>query len=315
VKPFVSICIPAYKRADFLVRLLDSISIQTYKDYEVVITDDSPDESVSLLVKKYSSSFPVQYYRNPSPLGTPANWNAAIRLARGEWIKLMHDDDWFTDKHSLEQFSSASKIAGSSFIFSGFNNVNIETKEANQYILSSWHEYLLRKNPHNLLKKNFIGHPSTTFIRNDLKTWYDEKLKWVVDIEFYIRTLRAKSFFVIRRPLVNLGISKEQVTKTAFRKPEVEIPENLYLLRMISPAALNTIFAYDYFWRLIRNLSIKSTTKIEQYVPVASIPAVMKLMITYQKHIPSTLLRVGVISKALMGISYLHCRFSGLLKK
>ena len=47
--PLISICIPAYKRIDYLQKLLDSISIQTFKDYEVIVTDDSPDESVEIL--------------------------------------------------------------------------------------------------------------------------------------------------------------------------------------------------------------------------------------------------------------------------
>ena len=36
----ISICIPAYKHPDFLKRLLDSISIQSFKNFEVIISDD-----------------------------------------------------------------------------------------------------------------------------------------------------------------------------------------------------------------------------------------------------------------------------------
>lgn len=315
MKPFVSICIPAYKRADFLKRLLDSISIQTYKDFEVIVTDDSSDESVAGLIRQYQDSFTIHYYKNTNALGTPANWNAAIRLARGEWIKLMHDDDWFSDKTSLEQFFLASKTATSSFIFSGYNNVNIESIHSEKYVLTSWQAYLLKRNPYNLLKQNFIGHPSTTLIKNDLNDWYDEQLKWVVDIEFYTRMLLKNNFYAIRKPLVNLGISSEQVTKSAFRKPEIEIPENLYLANKIPSSALRAIFAYDYFWRFIRNLSIRSIEKIGKYYPVNSIPPFIKLMVNYQKCIHGRVLKVGLISKLLMLVSYLHCRFSGILKK
>ncbi|MBC7828794.1 MAG: glycosyltransferase family 2 protein [Chitinophagaceae bacterium] len=315
VKPFVSICIPAYKRPEFLVRLLDSIGNQTYSDFEVVITDDSSDESVAHLIKLYSSRFTIHYYKNPKALGTPANWNAAIRLARGEWIKLMHDDDWFENSNSLEIFFMATKTATSPFIFSGFRNLDIETNHSEQYVLTAWHAHLLRKNPFNLLKKNFIGHPSTTFIKNDTREWYDENLKWVVDIEFYTRTLLKTGFYAIRQPLVNLGISSHQVTKTAFRQPGIEIPENLYLLNKISPAALKALFAYDYFWRFIRNLSIRNTDMIQTYCPEYSIPAVIKLMISYQKHLPAGVLKIGFVSKSIMLISYLHGRSFGMLKK
>ena len=91
--PFISICIPAYKRADYLDRLLKSIAVQSFKNFEVIITDDSPDESLLLLTQLYKKQLPIYYKRNLEALGTPENWNEGIRLARGQWIKIMHDDD------------------------------------------------------------------------------------------------------------------------------------------------------------------------------------------------------------------------------
>jgi glycosyltransferase involved in cell wall biosynthesis len=46
MNPLISICIPAYKRTEFLQRLLDSIDIQTFKNFEVIVTDDSPGNDV-----------------------------------------------------------------------------------------------------------------------------------------------------------------------------------------------------------------------------------------------------------------------------
>ena len=54
MKPFISICIPAYKRVNYLKRLLESVAIQTFNDYEVIITDDSDDNSVRELADQYS---------------------------------------------------------------------------------------------------------------------------------------------------------------------------------------------------------------------------------------------------------------------
>ena len=100
--PLISICIPAYKRLHYLERLFRSIEIQTYKNYEVIITDDSADDTVKEFIDNYSAISNIQYYRNKNILGTPENWNEAIRKANGVWIKLMHDDDWFANENSLE---------------------------------------------------------------------------------------------------------------------------------------------------------------------------------------------------------------------
>jgi glycosyltransferase involved in cell wall biosynthesis len=95
--PFISVCIPAYKRTEFLKRLLDSLMIQNFKNFEVVITDDSPGNDVKTLVQGYSE-LPIKYFRNEHALGTPENWNEGLRQAKGGWIKIMHDDDWFTNE-------------------------------------------------------------------------------------------------------------------------------------------------------------------------------------------------------------------------
>ena len=69
----ISICIPAYKRIDYLKRLLCSIEIQKFKDYEVIISDDSNDDSVAALLKNFNGRFEIKYFKNEKALGTPAN--------------------------------------------------------------------------------------------------------------------------------------------------------------------------------------------------------------------------------------------------
>ena len=47
----ISICIGTYNRIDYLKRLLDSIAIQKYKNFEVIITDDSSNDSIEQYLK------------------------------------------------------------------------------------------------------------------------------------------------------------------------------------------------------------------------------------------------------------------------
>src|SRR5690349_21816174 len=101
-RPFISICIPAYKQRDYVERLIKSILVQTFTDFEVIITDDSPDQSIQTLAEEYQEALLIRYISNRPALGTPGNWNSAIRHARGEWIKLIHDDDWLASTTSLK---------------------------------------------------------------------------------------------------------------------------------------------------------------------------------------------------------------------
>ncbi len=304
--PLISICIPAYKNVVYLERLLRSIQSQAFQDFEVVVTDDSPDTAVRELTDRYQSLLPIRYFRNEIALGSPANWNAAIGHAKGQWIKVMHDDDWFADEQSLAVFANAIQQTTASFIFSGFVNVQLETGAEQPFVISNTQEQMLRQNPLYLFRTNYIGHPSTTLIKNELKQWFDETVKWVVDFEFYIRVLRAYDFYAIKQPLIQIGIGSEQITKASFRKREVELPENFYLLHKLGATALNYIFVYDYYWRLLRNLKITSAAELEEFVQLHQVPDAIKSMIRWQQRLGvDALKKFGAYSKLCMSIHYM----------
>lgn len=313
--PFISICIPAYKNKVFLERLLSSIEKQTFRNFEVIVSDDSPDDSLYDLLGVYNQKLEITYIRNIPALGSPANWNNAIRKATGRWIKIMHDDDWFNGSGSLQKFADEAKKDEVELIFSGFSNINVESNWQNKYVMRWWHRFLLRKTPLNLLMKNFIGHPSTTLIRNNRKDWFNEEMKWVVDIEFYIRMLsNNRNFVSIPEPLLNIGIGSEQITTLVFRKPEVEIPENIALLNILKPQALRNIPAYDYYWRFIRNLSIRTIGYLDKYNGRAVSPLLLQKMILQQAKLPIPFLKVGVFSKTAMLITYIWNRLMNRMK-
>ena len=255
----ISICIPAYKRHDYLKRLLESIQIQSFTNYEVIITDDSPDESVQSLCLQYKNLLPLKYFKNIKPLGTPENWNEAVRQASGQWIKIMHDDDWFSDSESLAAFADATRQTDKSFIFSGYYNVPENTGKKEQVQISSLRWYALKKNPVSLLSKNVIGPPSVTLYRSHQGIHYDKQMKWLVDMDFYIRYLKTTEPYYIDQPLVSIGIHSSQVTAGSKLKPEVEIPEHLLLLEKTGEHAFRNIYFYDAYWRLFRNLGIRKT--------------------------------------------------------
>ncbi|MEO6667848.1 MAG: glycosyltransferase family 2 protein [Ferruginibacter sp.] len=301
--PLISICIPAYKNASYLEILLKSVAAQSFKDYEVLVSDDSPDAEIELLCKKYAEAFPLQYQKNAVPKGSPGNWNAGIKIAKGKWIKIMHDDDWFANENSLAVFArAATHNPEAGFIFSGYSNY--EHGHLKKTTIPGPYVKKRLQDPLNLIAENYIGHPSTTLIKNNLKEWYDERTRWIVDLEFYIRCLQATSFYMIRESLINIGINDEQITKATFRNRAVEIPENLYLLQKMGVGILKNMIVYDHYWRLFRNLGIRSLEELQQYAEGINVPDKLKKMLKMQFKIPLSLLRLGAFSKIAMGISY-----------
>ncbi len=302
---FISICIPAYKRVEFLERLLDSIAIQTYKDFEVIVSDDSPTNDVSDLCEKYKGSFQLNYHKNISALGTPENWNEAIRRANGTWIKLMHDDDWFSNEKSLQVFADAALENKDKFIFSSYTNVFFPEKRTEQVRPSSFRIKQLRKDAVSLLSKNIIGPPSVSMHRNYGDVSYDKTIKWLVDIDFYNRRLKDEGLHHIDDLLIHVGMSEEQVTAMCHTNPQVELPENYYFLQKTGISHLKNILVYDAWWRLLRNFKIKNQQQLEQYV-AGKWPGIILLILIDVNKVPAGLIKIGVVSKLMMTLSYLR---------
>jgi len=91
----VSVCIPTYKRPVLVRRAIASVFAQTYKDWELLISDDEdpPGETWDYLKQLPERDSRVRVMRNLGPHGEVPNINSTFRQARGTWIKPLHSDD------------------------------------------------------------------------------------------------------------------------------------------------------------------------------------------------------------------------------
>lgn len=226
--PKISICIPAYQQADKLQILFQSIEIQDFRDFEVIVTDDSPDDAVEKLCLQ-PLSFKVIYHRNPQALGSPENWNSAIAMATGEWIKLIHHDDFFSRPDALTLFVAASIAEPEiDYFFCTTNIYDSNTGENYVYEVNKSHLDNIAKHNAFLFHKNLIGAPSTGFFKRDIAISYDKKLIWLVDIDYYIRVLSIARIRCLYQPLVTTVISEQQLTTQLKNNRNVEIREFVY---------------------------------------------------------------------------------------
>jgi len=306
--PLISICISAYKRVNFLKRLLDSINIQSFRDFEIIISDDSPDNSVYNISEQYKNKFTISYFKNPVTLGSPKNWNEAISHATGEWIKLMHDDDWFSSPDSLKIFADNIQ-PGCKFIFSAYSRIyENNVKPAEGIFSSSSKNKAFEKEPALLFSNNFIGPPSVTLVHHSIDLKYDEALKWRVDIDYYIRVLkRGHKFVYIDQTLINVGMSASQITQSSINNPGVELSEGWIILQKHGAKSVSDIRIYDAWWRMFRNMNIKTEKDLRAYVDNTWPPVILRMLRDLSKT-PHLFLKWGATSKLWMGLSYLKNR-------
>jgi glycosyltransferase involved in cell wall biosynthesis len=93
-KIFLSFCIPTYNRVKTLLETIQSIqSQQVDLPKEIVISDNSSDESTARAISALNTDNHLRYYHNSANIGPAANLIKVIELAQGEYIWLISDDD------------------------------------------------------------------------------------------------------------------------------------------------------------------------------------------------------------------------------
>lgn len=308
----ISICIPVYKNVQYLHRLLLSALSQKFNDFEIVITDDSPDNSVQQWLAENFADHRIKYYRNQKALGTPENWNEGIRRSQGEWIKLMHDDDWFESDDALQLYLDHAKRHHAKVVFAAYHNhfLNSGSRELVERPAGRW--LLVKHNPIALYARNIVGPPSVIMVHRTVPSFYDKNLKWLVDIDYYIGIMKSFPFVYVKEPLIAVGLGQEQVTVGCHTVPEVEIPEGLHLLSKLGGKPWRNILFFDAWWRLIRNLGIREKEQFEKFSNGIKVPFFIERIILNQSRIAPRILRNGYFSKLMMSRCWVYCFFKSI---
>lgn len=96
--PCVSVIVTTYKRAKLLAETLDSILMQTYADFELIVVDNLSEDGTVEYVSSIADPR-VRYFRNANHGIIAVNRNYGIRQAKGRYIAFCDDDDlWLEDK-------------------------------------------------------------------------------------------------------------------------------------------------------------------------------------------------------------------------
>lgn len=306
-EPKISICIPVYQKPEYVIRAIQSIAKQDHKNVEIILSDDSPSSDLKLAIQPYISELDIKYYHNQPALKSPMNWNNALDKATGDFYMLLHQDDWLDSDKALSIFLKAfSDNPSVGFVFCKNTAIQpdgqIITLQAIPSLLMD-----MSKRPHHILRANVIGPPSNTMLRKGIQIRYDESYIWLVDVDYYIQLLtKGYQYHYLNQHLVSIGLHEDQTTVFCRNNEDVIVKENIWFAHKLGNAAFNDVLIYDYYWRLLRNYSVRSIADLNAMgVEDAKILWVIRKMLNVQMKFPLPLLKIGPISKLLMFSCYL----------
>ena len=95
-KPLISVLVPLYNAAEYILETLRSILSQDYSNLEVIVVDDCSKDASFQIVHEFittQNESRIKLFKNETNLGPESNWNKALSLATGKYIKLVCSDD------------------------------------------------------------------------------------------------------------------------------------------------------------------------------------------------------------------------------
>jgi len=238
----VSVCIPTYNSAKYLRECIASVLAQTFADFEVIVSDNASTDSTCEIVRSFSDPR-IALHRLEPFVGMAGNFNHALTLAKGKYIKFLCYDDLIDPACLEKQVSMLKQDSSLVLVTSGLRCVDAARQTVREVAWCA-KETILRDVDvitANLVYGNFIGLPSAALIRRESLVkagTFSEAFPQMMDVEMYLRLIRQGSVGYLPDRLCAQRLHLQAMT-TTYRKTGVVRRDMRLLtesmLRSVSP--------------------------------------------------------------------------------
>jgi len=232
--PLVSVCIPTYNGAEYLRETIESVFSQSYKNLEIIISDDNSQDKTIEISRKYQAISPVKFsILEHEQYGIAGNWNFSIAKSNGKYIKFIFQDDLMYPEcinqmvHLAETDDKIGLVFSPREVFLAQGAENdrgcIQVHEYGQDIHTFWSNLkqvqwgteLLCDPQFSKSPLNKVGEPSTVLIRKsvfDEIGLFDEELHQTLDMDMWFRIMCNYKLGFCDRKLVRFRVHPNQAS-------------------------------------------------------------------------------------------------------
>lgn len=214
----VNVIINCLNGEKYLQETLDSVTKQTFKDWEIIFIDNCSSDKTADIAKSFGDK--LRYYRTEKTIPLGEARNLALSYVDSEWIAFLDSDDlWSFDKLE-KQIKIADEYDGISLITSNFYSYNM-MKGTTNIVHPSWKE---RKIGFNEFVCNYSYALSTFMIKkevlNCLDSWFDNRFEYAEEYDLFCRLSFFGDAYIISEPLATRRMHSNMATlKLAKRIP------------------------------------------------------------------------------------------------
>ncbi|MBR1553111.1 MAG: glycosyltransferase [Schwartzia sp.] len=215
--PLVSVLIPTYCRPEYFKVALDSALAQTYRNIEIFITDNSPDDRTEQLMQPYLKKYPKLHYEHHKEYKTSAeNWDVLRHFnnPKAEYVNFLMDDDVFMPEKIAEMVSCYLFNPGVTLVTSYRQLIDADGKILPDRDSTAPIAEQTKRFPGKFLGNqtltqlgNWIGEPTTPLIpkklmKNGWLGWTGRAGRYLLtDVPTWLNLLEQGDLIYIRKPL------------------------------------------------------------------------------------------------------------------
>lgn len=242
----VSVVVPAYNNAEYIVATMESILAQDYDDMEVIVSDHCSTDGTASLLQRYTSHPKVSVLSTEAGGGAVRNWNRVSEEASGTLIKLVCGDDLLEPTAVREQvaafdaYPSAVLVASQRDIIDHFG-VQVVKKRglAGLKGLTDGRGAARRTV---VVGSNIFGEPACVMMRRDILAavgWWDSDFPYLIDEATYIAVMLHGDVVALPRSLARFRISATQWSVTLAKQQATQAQRFHRALRASHPSLLS----------------------------------------------------------------------------
>jgi hypothetical protein len=213
------------KGAIHLSRSLEMLAVQTWKNFEVVISDHSQSDLIKDCVNLFASQLTIQYLRNENFRGSSCeNANHALNNCKNEVVKILFQDDYLAEADSLERAMKFFVFSKASWMATGCNHREEETGKV------YWEHYPTFVKDQLFDALNSLGCPSVIYVKtNEFR--FDRRLPALMDLDYYKQLNKAYGEPVIFNEInATIGVHAGQVTNNGGFGDKVQVAKELEIV-------------------------------------------------------------------------------------
>jgi glycosyltransferase involved in cell wall biosynthesis len=124
--PSVTVCIPTFNQAPFLIQAIESVLEQSYPEVCILISDDASTDDTAKLMEQYADHPRICYYRQPQNLGISANNNWLLAQPETEYIIRLDSDDLLLPEYTATLLDLFLKFPKAGYAHASVNEIDSE---------------------------------------------------------------------------------------------------------------------------------------------------------------------------------------------